>query len=334
MTAIFLGKFQPPHLGHIQTILKISKKYEKVIIGITKGSQKILDYEEVKSIFEEIFENNKNIEVEIIEGTIEDGTAKLDSYNFDIIVTGNKKVLKLLSEKGYKTIFQARTEGVGYSGSEIRALAHNQNVISLEDKKNIFEFKILTMNEIKPLEKILPTHFKNIESMILKDGVLHKPLIIDRKYNIVLDGSHRYAFLQKYGYKYAPCLLVDYDDEAIFVGNHLKHRFIKDENFIISKSQIISRALSENLFAARTTRHFFPFRKVDYTILLDKLEKGNQKDISYLIENATINEEIEIDKQYIKEIEEEMNILENYIKEQKDVKKYLETQINLMQNME
>lgn len=332
MKAIFLGKFSPPHLGHIRTILKISKEYEKVIIGITKGSQKLLEYEKIKEIFEEVFENYNNIEVEIIEGTIEGGDANLNSYDFDIIVSGNHKVLKILSQKGYKTLFQARTEGIGYSGSEIRALAHNQNIISLEDKKTIFEFRILQMSEIKPLEKVLPSHFKNIENMILKDNAIHKPLIIDRKYNIVLDGSHRYAFLQKHGYKYAPCLLVDYDDEAIFVGNHLKHRFVKDENFIISKSQIISRALSENLFSARTTRHFFPFRKVDYTTKLYKLEKGSQKDISYLIENTTIKDEIEIDERYIKELDEEMNILENYIKEQKDVKKYLETQINLMKD--
>ncbi len=329
LTAIFLGKFQPPHLGHIRTILKIAKEYEKVIISITKGSQKIIEYIEVKKIFQEIFEDNKNISVEIIEGTIEENTANLGKYSFDIVISGNHKVLKILSEKGYKTLFWNRTEGVGYSGSEIRALSHNQNIISLKEK-NIFEFKILPMSQIKPLEKVLHTHFKNIEQMILEDEIIKKPLIVDKKYNIVLDGSHRYAFLQKYGYKYAPCLLVDYDDEAIFVGNHLKHRFIKDENFIISKSEIISRALNEQLYNARTTRHFFPFRKVDYDTSLEDLEQGELKDISYLLEDISVEDEILIDKSYIKELDEEMSILREYIKEQKDVKRYLETQINIM----
>ncbi len=330
LKAIFLGKFQPPHLGHIQTILKISKSYEKVIIGITKGSQKILEYEKVKNIFEDIFENHKNIKVEILEGTIEGGSAKLDSYDFDIIVSGNNKVISLLKQKGYKTEFHPRTEGIGYSGSELRTILNKYQNDS-NYNKNIFEFKLFPMSNIKPLEKILPSHFKNIEQMILKDNMMFRPLIIDNKYNIVLDGSHRYAFLQKYGYTYAPCLLVDYDDESIFVGNHLKHRFIKDEDFKISKSQIISRALNEKLFDARTTRHFFPFRKEDYSTSLDILKKGSIRDISYLIENTTIEDEIEIDKKYIKELDEEMSILENYIKEQKDVKRYLETQINLMQ---
>lgn len=328
MTVIFLGKFQPPHLGHIRTILKIAKQYEKVIIGITKGSQQIIEYIEVKNIFQEIFESNENISVEIIEGTIEDNTANLDSYSFDIAISGNHKVLKILNEKGYKTLFQNRTEGVGYSGSEIRALSHNQSIISLEEKKNIFEFKILPMSQIKPLEKVLQTHFKNIEEMILNDDIIKKPLIVDKKYNIVLDGSHRYAFLQKYGYKFAPCLLVDYDDESIFVGNHLKHRFIKDENFIISKSEIISRALNEQLYSARTTRHFFPFRKIDYDTPLEVLKQGNIKDISYLLEDISIEDEILIDKNYIKELNEEMSVLKDYIKEQKDVKKYLSYQIS------
>ena len=37
MSILFIGKFQPPHLGHVLTIKKLLKKYPNVTIGITQG---------------------------------------------------------------------------------------------------------------------------------------------------------------------------------------------------------------------------------------------------------------------------------------------------------
>lgn len=331
MRAIFLGKFQPPHLGHIRTILKIAESYEQVIVGITMGEPKIIDYKEVLNIMREVLAGYKNINVVLIEGMIEDGTASLQDLDFDIVVSGNHKVLEALNKLGYKTIFQDRTDGLGYSGSEIRGLTQaSQHVISLKEEKQNYFFKIMKVSDLKPLEKVLPSHLENIEKMLFKDGEMRRPLIVDDKYNIVLDGSHRYAFLVKYGFKYAPVISIKYDDESIFVGNHLKHRFLKDENLVISKSEVIYRGLNEKLFDARTTRHFFPFRKIDHTVSLENLIQGDQKDISYLLQNISLDEEILKDMNYISEIDDELNVLSSYVKEQEDVKAYLSYQIEEM----
>jgi cytidyltransferase-like protein len=333
MKVIFLGKFQPPHLGHIRTIMKVAKEYTSVIVGITKGTPCIMEYEEIKKIFEELFSSYHQIEVVLIDGTIEDNTANLSQYDFDIVISGNYKVIETLKNKGFKTKYQERTDGIGYSGSEIRSLSHVVSQEAIHSKNISVDFKILPVALLKPLEKILPSHYQNIEKMIFQDGAMKKPLIIDNKYNIVLDGSHRYAFLVKNGFQYAPVITVNYSDDAIFVGNHLKHRYLKDENFIISKAEVIARALNENLFDARTTRHFFPFRKIDYMVSLEQLVKGESKDISYLLQSVSIEDEINEDLKYILEIEEELAILEAYKKEQKDVKKYLKTQIDFMKKI-
>jgi len=168
--------------------------------------------------------------------------------------------------------------------------------------------------------------------MIERDNVLKKPLIVDKKYGTVLDGSHRYAYLLEQGYMMAPVLLVDYDDESIFVGNHLKHRFFKDEKFTISKAEVRSRAIHENLYPPRTTRHFFPFRKDDFPIDLEKLKKGDAQDIGYLLDEVSIEEEIVLNQNYINEIDEEIMIIEQYIQEQQETKSYLLTQIEMMKN--
>ena len=49
---------------------------------------------------------------------------------------------------------------------------------------------------------------------------------------------------------------MDYDDETIFVGNDLKHRYLIDKDLKLSKSKVIEAALNEKLLDARTTRHF------------------------------------------------------------------------------
>ncbi|WP_201785234.1 hypothetical protein, partial [Sterolibacterium denitrificans] len=258
---------------------------------------------------------------------IEGGTSNIDNLDFDVVVSGNQKVLDILQRRGYRVKFQSRTEGKGYSGSEIRSLIESKSSTYIENRTQGYNFKILPTVLLKPLELVYPSHFRNIEKLILKDGVMKRPIIIDARYNIVLDGSHRYAFLLKYGYKYAPVIVVNYEDDSIFVGNHLKHRYLVDENFVISKSEVVSRALNENLFRARTTRHFFPFRKIDYPVCLEQLEKAEPRNIDYLIENCTLADEIEADKQYISELDEELSIVNEYIKEQNGVKEYLSYQV-------
>ena len=43
-----------------------------------------------------------------------------DLPHFDVFVSGNPEALKNLEKLGYKTRYAPRTEGVGYSGTELR----------------------------------------------------------------------------------------------------------------------------------------------------------------------------------------------------------------------
>lgn len=327
MKSIFLGKFQPPHLGHVRTILKIAKEYDKLTVGITMGEPKLIEYEEVKAILEEALVGQTNITVQIVNGTIEGGTSDLTNLDFDIVLSGNQKVLNILHKMGYKTKYQPRTDGLGYSGSEIRGLVANNKGTYIENRVKGYDFKIIPLSLLKPLELIYPSHFKNIEKLILTDGVIRRPIIIDSKYKIVLDGSHRYAFLVKHGFKFAPVITVNYDDDSIFVGNRLKHRYLTDEHYILTKSDVVSSALNEKLYNARSTRHFFPFRKVDYPVDLKQLEQGAITNIDYLVQKCSLNEEIQADRDYINELDDELTVINSYIKEQINVKEYLTFQI-------
>ena len=190
--------------------------------------------------------------------------------------------------------------------------------------------KIILLSKILPLEKVFKKHLDNVSKMILKTNTMNRPLIIDKKYKIVLDGSHRYAFLYNQGYKLAPVIEVDYDNESIFVGNHLHHRFLYDEDKKITKKEVIHRALKNKLYNPRTTRHFFPFRKVDLPTKLNELKKEKEKSIKKLEYGTSLEKEIKFNNKFINEINDELEHIDTYIKEQKDVKKYLLKQKKMM----
>lgn len=332
-TAIFFGKFYPPHLGHVITINRILNNFKKLIVGITSNDKVDLDPYKIREILKEVFQDNKKISFEVIDGSIEEGTASINHLSFDIAVSGNNKIINILNSMGYKTLFQPRSVGIGFSSSEIRSLKKNNLNKDNSNRNTQFNLEIEELSKIKPLEKVLPNHLANIEKMILRDGIMYKPLIVDKKFNIVLDGSHRYAFLLKFGYKKAPVIKVDYDDETIFVGNNLKHRYLIDKNLKLSKSRVIDAALNEKLLDARTTRHFFPFRKVNFPVELKKLIPGEINNIDFLIEKTTIENEIKKNLLYLHEIDEELSILSDYIDEQNDIKTYLNNQVNMMKKL-
>ena len=95
---------------------------------------------------------------------------------------------------------------------------------------------IANINMLKPLEMVFPNHLKILSKIINKSGFVESPLITDKKTGIILDGSHRYVFFLKNGYKDIAVEFVDYLDENIRVGTHLMHRHIIDKSINISKN--------------------------------------------------------------------------------------------------
>ena len=191
---------------------------------------------------------------------------------------------------------------------------------------------ITSIDFLKPLEKVFLYHLKNLSKMILNDGFVKTPIIADKKYGIVLDGSHRYVFFLMNGYKEVPVKFVNYEDEHIRVGARLIHRHLIDEALHISKKDIVKRSLSGDLFPPRTTRHFFPFRKNErINLSLDSLKKGKDVDVSNFIADSTLQDEIDHNKQYLSEIENEFDELIRYMEEVRQTKSYLKTQVQMME---
>jgi len=193
-------------------------------------------------------------------------------------------------------------------------------------------YKLVPIEELRAIEMVFPHHLENLKRMIEADGKIRKPIIVDDKYNIVLDGSHRHIYMVLGNYKYIPVQYVNYEDPNIRVGSHLKHRFLDDGNIKVTKEEVIYRGLTGILYPPRTTRHFFPFRKYSINLPLDKIEKGNELDVSSHIAKVSLDKEIKHNENYIREIDEEAEEIENYNVEQSDTRRYLLKQIMMMKN--
>lgn len=131
MRALFIGRFQPFHLGHLSILQKMSQHYEMIVIGI--GSSQYHDT--VDNPFSE--EERRQMITQSLNAV---GIRRYrivsipDLHNpprwvdhvcsivseFDVVITNNPFTKKLFSQKGYPvkgTAFFNRKE---YSGKEIR----------------------------------------------------------------------------------------------------------------------------------------------------------------------------------------------------------------------
>ena len=129
--ALFIGRFQPFHLGHLNDIKEISKEVDEVIIGI--GSSNKENTEENPFSFEkrkEMIENTlkvENVNNYLIKAVpdINDDESWVEYVisivgSSDVVLTGNDKTQRLFEEKEYKVKRINFLEGI--IGTKIRAL--------------------------------------------------------------------------------------------------------------------------------------------------------------------------------------------------------------------
>jgi nicotinamide-nucleotide adenylyltransferase len=136
MKAIFIGRFQPFHRGHLRVIKFISKKYKEIIIGI--GSSQYINTKENPFSAEE---RKEMIVKSLIEADIKNFNIVLipDIHNppkwvehvlsinseFDVVFTNNDFTKKLFSEKGFQVSQTPLFNEDVYSGKIIRERINN-----------------------------------------------------------------------------------------------------------------------------------------------------------------------------------------------------------------
>lgn len=134
----------------------------------------------------------------------------------------------------------------------------------MEEKRKA-RLAIVPIDKLKPHEKIDERHLECLMDIIVRDGVLIKPLLVDAKTMIILDGHHRYEILKRLGKKYVPVLLVDYDSDIVDVSSWRR-------DWRVSKELVRKAGLSGKLLPPKTSRHILKIKLPNVNMPLEKLE--------------------------------------------------------------
>lgn len=139
MNALFIGRFQPFHKGHLKVIKYLSDKYDEIIIGIGSSQysntfdnlfsseERILMIKE--SLKQENISNYKIILIPDIHNPPKwvDHVLSINS-DFDVVISNNEFTQKLFLEKGFKIKQTPLFNKKEYSGRLIRNKILNNNV--------------------------------------------------------------------------------------------------------------------------------------------------------------------------------------------------------------
>lgn len=120
--AIFPARCQPPHMGHVMTLLREIPKYKKIYVHISdytfEGKKPMLiPVKEVMRRLKTIFRYFPKIEIICGKGFLE-RTRFDDLPKFDVVITGDQAVLRRMKLYNIKGRFIRRTRG--YSGAIYR----------------------------------------------------------------------------------------------------------------------------------------------------------------------------------------------------------------------
>lgn len=129
----------------------------------------------------------------------------------------------------------------------------------------------ITFVDIKKLiqhERICRTHLIEVKKQILNSGVIRRPVVVDKKTNVILDGHHRVEALRTLGAIRVPVMYINYQDMCVRVYMRRKELLMK-----LIKHFVIEMALSRTLFPYKSTRHLIhnrPLMKAVYVSFLMK----------------------------------------------------------------
>ncbi|AAY79716.1 nicotinamide-nucleotide adenylyltransferase [Sulfolobus acidocaldarius] len=114
MRALFPGRFQPFHLGHLQVVKWLLDRYEELIIMIGSGQESHSPYnpftagERLVMVKESLAETGIDLRKVVIFPVMESFTSKnwiriveMYSPHFDVIISGNPLVYTVAKEAGY-----------------------------------------------------------------------------------------------------------------------------------------------------------------------------------------------------------------------------------------
>ena len=113
------------------------------------------------------------------------------------------------------------------------------------------DVELVEIDWLKAHEMVVEKKVDELHRMTLRWQGYTKPLLVDSRTGTILDGHHRFTVGQRMELRRIPVILIDYlTDSGIGVET-----WPSAELECISKEEVISMALSGELYPPKTSRH-------------------------------------------------------------------------------
>jgi len=112
----------------------------------------------------------------------------------------------------------------------------------------VISFGLVDIDKLKEHEETDSEHLKELMKEIKSDGILKKPIAVDRNRNIVLDGTHRLRALKRMNIKLIPVIFVNYQSPRVKVISWRKGEKI-------TKNAVIAASLTGKKLPPKTSKH-------------------------------------------------------------------------------
>lgn len=107
---------------------------------------------------------------------------------------------------------------------------------------------LIGLRKLREHEEVDPRHLRRLKAQIRADGVLKRPIVVDRKTRVILDGEHRFNALKQLGCTQIPIVFVDYDSPSIGVKAWRKGEHV-------TKEAVIEAGVTGRKLSFKTSRH-------------------------------------------------------------------------------
>jgi len=85
-----------------------------------------------------------------------------------------------------------------------------------------YEIVLVKTSDIEPHEEEIYSHTLKLAREIKDSGILFRPIIIEKEYNMVVDGTHRLSSLKLLNLKFIPALVISYMDKVIKIDRWVR----------------------------------------------------------------------------------------------------------------
>lgn len=117
-----------------------------------------------------------------------------------------------------------------------------------------FRICLVDISNLKAHERVDEMRLKALKDEIWFDGIIKKPIVVDEKTNVIIDGHHRVEALRLIGCRKIPVCYVDYSCSRIGLESTAK-------GVEITKEKVLEAALNNNPFEPKSTWHYIKFPK-------------------------------------------------------------------------